>query len=248
MFVTLQSLEHYIWTVFGDSAISFNGKLWIVPIQGSGQGNGASPAIWAIVSSPVLKMLWEEGHGAYFQALISGEELRFMGYTFVDDTNLITSPANAPDLSYKEVGEQMQAAMMAWDGGITVMGGAMVPEKTFWYLVDFKWMAGKWCYATLEETPATLQVKDCNGQMQMLTRLPVDQAEWTLGVCVAPDGNMKNEFEYLQSVVKEWGERTRTGHLPKWLTWQSLSTTIMKKLEYPLPAMVFTEKQCAAIL
>ena len=248
MFITLQSLEHYIQTVFGDSAISFNGKLWIVLIQGSGQGNGASPAIWAIVSSPVLKMLWEEGHGAYFQALISGEELRFVGYAFVDDTDLITSPANAPNLSYKEVGEQMQAAMMAWDGGITVTGGAMVPEKTFWYLVDFKWMVGKWQYATLEETLATLQVKDCNGWMQMLTRLPVDQVEWTLGVCVAPDGNMKNEFEYLQSVAKEWGERTHTGHLPKQLTWQSLSITIMKKLEYPLPAMVFTEKQCVAIL
>ena len=84
--------------------------------------------------------------------------------------------------------------------------------------------------------------------MQTLTRLPVDQVEWTLGVCVAPDGNMKNEFEYLQSVAKEWGEWTRTGHLPKWLAWQSLLMTIMKKLEYPLPAMVFTEKQCAAIL
>jgi hypothetical protein len=67
-------------------------------------------------------------------------------------------------------------------------------------------MAGIWHYAMMEETPAILHIKDCNGQVQTLTRLPVDQAEWTLGVRMAPDGNMQNEFEYLHSVAKECGE------------------------------------------
>jgi hypothetical protein len=32
----------------------------------------------------------------------------------------------------------MQDILDAWEGGLKVMGGAIVPEKTFWYLIDFK--------------------------------------------------------------------------------------------------------------
>ena len=61
MFTTIQRLDHYIRTVYGDSKLSFSGKLWTVPIQGVGQGNGAGPQIWAVVSTPVLNMLRAEG-------------------------------------------------------------------------------------------------------------------------------------------------------------------------------------------
>jgi hypothetical protein len=66
MFSTIQNLNHHIRTIFGDSTILFGGNLWVVPVQGVGQGNGAGPQIWAVVSTPVLKMRRAEGHGAFF--------------------------------------------------------------------------------------------------------------------------------------------------------------------------------------
>jgi hypothetical protein len=65
MFDTIQKLEHHVRTVFGESKLSFvqQGE---VPIQGVGQGNGAGPQIWALVSTPVLNMLWSAGLGAFF--------------------------------------------------------------------------------------------------------------------------------------------------------------------------------------
>ena len=57
MFTTIQNLEHRIRTVYGDSEIGFSGKLFTVPIQGVGQGNGAGPQIWAVVSTPIFDML-----------------------------------------------------------------------------------------------------------------------------------------------------------------------------------------------
>ena len=73
MFTTLQNLEHMVCTVYGDSDISFSGKLWVVPIQGIRQGNGTGPATWVVVSTPILNMLCELGYGAFFKGLISGE-------------------------------------------------------------------------------------------------------------------------------------------------------------------------------
>jgi hypothetical protein len=92
MFTTIQNLHHSIRTVYGDSALTFTGQLWTVPIQGVGHGNGAGPQIWAVVSTPVLNMLRHEGYGAYFRTAITGTTISFVGYAFVDDTDLcITS-------------------------------------------------------------------------------------------------------------------------------------------------------------
>lgn len=89
MFTTLQNMEHTIHTVYGDSSRKYGGHLWIVPMQGSLQGNGAGPMLWAVVSTPVLKVMKTEGFGTYFKACLCSDEIRFMGYSFMDDTDLI---------------------------------------------------------------------------------------------------------------------------------------------------------------
>jgi len=38
-----------------------------------------------------------------------------------------------------------------------------VPSKSYWYLIDFKWKEGNWSYKLNEHGPATLTVKDLNG-------------------------------------------------------------------------------------
>jgi hypothetical protein len=65
--------------------------LWAVPYYGVGQGSGAGPAIWEVVSTPVLKMMNDEGFGCMYNTRIEGKELHFVGYSFVDDTDIIQS-------------------------------------------------------------------------------------------------------------------------------------------------------------
>ena len=246
MFTTIQNLEHCIRTAYGDSVVTFSGQLWAVPMHGLGQGNGAGPQIWGVVSTPVIALLHDEGYGAFFKASISGTELSFVGYAFVDDTDLVTIPAK--QVTPQEVAQEMQAMLDTWEGGIRATGGAIVPEKSHWYLVDFKWQNDVWRYATIDETPAELDVRDFNGQRKKLERLAVHEAQRTLGVRLAPDGNSASEFEYLLGKAKEWGERIRTGHLPRHLVWESMQTTILKTMQYPTPATTLSKVQCDKIL
>ena len=249
MFSTIQRLLHYVRTIYGDSELFFdsNSELYIVPIQGVGQGNGAGPQIWAVVSSPVLEMLRDMGYGCFFRMAISGEELSFVGYAFVDDADLVVTAEGAND-DYEAVAQQMQKAMDEWEGGIRATGGAVEPSKTHWYLIDFRWTNGDWRYATPEETPAFLTVLNCKGERLPLERLASDDAQRTLGVRQAPDGNNEAQFQYMVGVAKEWADNIRTGHLPRRLTWQSLNTAILKTLEYPLTATTLTEKECGEIM
>ena len=84
MFLTIQNMQHHVRTSYGDSAESFGGTQWTVPVHGVGQGNGAGPAIWAAVSTPVLNLMREEGFGTFFKTAIADEEIHFVGYAFVE--------------------------------------------------------------------------------------------------------------------------------------------------------------------
>jgi hypothetical protein len=247
MFTTIQRLHHYIRTIYGDSIQQFCGALWAVPIQGVGQGNGAGPQIWAVVSTPVLNMLRTEGYGAFFRTALSGESISFVGYAFVDDTDLIISPADTTATG-NDVAARMQASLDLWEGGIRATGGAIVPAKSHWYLIDFIWKLGDWRYATEAETPSNLTVRDCDGRTQVLARLSVNVARRTLGAYLAPDGNDQTQFEVLRAAARTWKDQIRTGHLPRRLVWESMATTILKTLQYPLPATTLTRQQCDAIM
>jgi hypothetical protein len=248
MFLTIQKLEHYIRTIFGDSETYFGGDkdvdLYAVPMSTTGQGNGAGPQIWALVSTPILNMLRAEDLGMAFRCTLSGEKVGFVGYSFVDDTDLGICGDHA---NYLEVVEDMQRSMNYWEGGLRATGGAIAPEKTFWYLIDYKWTNGVPSYKSALECPAEISVKDMYGAVQTIRRCPVDHAERTLGIYLAPDGNERVQELVLRKKSVEWAKALRSSTLPRSLAIQAYSTTIARTFAYPTVATCLTRKQTASV-
>jgi hypothetical protein len=133
----LQNLHHTVRTIYGDSRSGYGGTLWAVPYSGVGQGNGAGPAIWTVVSTPVLKMMKDEGFGFMYKTNIEEKQLHLVGYSFVDDTDIIQS--GQPGELFQVLATRMKAAMDTWEGGLWATGGALEPKKSFWYLIRFCW-------------------------------------------------------------------------------------------------------------
>ena len=69
-----------------------------------------------------------------------------------------------------------------------------------------------------------------------------------VGVRLAPDGNNEEERLYLISVILNWIDKAKSHRLPRHLVWLSLTTGVMKKLCYPLPATTFTQAECYEIM
>jgi hypothetical protein len=193
LFETLQNLEHYIHTAYGDSSSFYGGSHWIIPMHGIRQGNGAGPAIWAVVSMPLLNMLRASGVGSHFISPISGKDIHFIWYAFVDDTDLIQT-AHEGIATGSDVARELQRALDIWEGGLNVTGGAIVPEKSHWYLVDFRWIGGVWKYLSVVDSPASLWVKDITGERKLLKLLEPHEAATTLGVDIAADGNNMSQL------------------------------------------------------
>jgi hypothetical protein len=161
MFSTLQNLEHQIRTAYGDSPDSYGGAVWTVPMQGIYQGNCTGPIIWAVISSPLLQIMKEEGLGTFFRMSITDDKIQLVGYAFIDDTDLVQTGKTGQETA-QEVLVQMQAGIDLWGGLIKAAGGAFSFKKSRWWLLDFKWnQDGMWSYATNEDNnPGVLLAED----------------------------------------------------------------------------------------
>ena len=72
-------MVHSVYTAFEDSDTLYGVDKLSLPLkplpQGLGQGNGTAPAMWSIVSTPIINCPREAGHEAFFKCRISGDSI-----------------------------------------------------------------------------------------------------------------------------------------------------------------------------
>ena len=243
MLTSLQHMQHYIRTGYGLSASSYGGfSNSGTPPQGSGQGNGASPCIWVMVSTPLLQMMRADNLGAHFISPLSKEKIFFVGCSFVDDTDLLCSSFNSSD-TLDDITPQMQTAINTWQGGLRATGGALVPEKSWVYPIKYGWNhKGDYHLEPLEDLNIQFTVKDSTQTIKPLQLVSPTDAKETLGVFLAPNGSHTAQIEYLRDKVTTWSDKVRTNHITSQNALLSMHTTILSSLKYPAPALSLTRK------
>jgi hypothetical protein len=245
MFGSLQQMQHYVKTAYGLSETSYG--CIEIPLQGVLQGNGAGPAIWLLTSIPIINMLRRQGFGFTSANLLTDEKYSFACYTYVDDTDLIHN-GNRQSTS-RQVFDEMQRMLDHWEGGLRATGGALVPSKSYWYGIDFKWnqRKHKWEYKKINELPGSLTLKDHSRHTTELTRLEVNEARETLGLWIAMDGNQLAQVTAIQKKIDHWADKIRTKQLTKTEAWISLRVGVSKAIRYPLTATGLSKKECTTL-
>jgi hypothetical protein len=148
----------------------------------------------------------------------------------------------------EEVRTAIQEEVHHWEGLLAATAGAIVPEKTFWYLLAFTWQRGDWRDKTIAECPGDISAKDLRGEEKIIRRLEADDAAETLGIFLAPSGSRTGQIAKLQGKVLEWVKHISSGRLSKAEMWIAVQSTILRTLSYPLPAVTLTKQVWEAIL
>ena len=138
----------------------------------------------------------------------------------------------------------LHEAVDQWEGGLTATAGAIVTEKTFWYLIDFAWKGGSWRYKSIAECPGELSAKDLQGTRKAIRRVEVSSAEETLGIFLARTGSQDGQIRKLKHKVQEWLDQLALGRLSRSELWTGVQSTIIRTLSYPLPALALSRKEC----
>ena len=214
MFTTIQKLKHIVRTAFGDSESSFGGEFWreIAQLHGVGQGNGAGPAIWAVISSVIFDYIGDKGYGAKITAPLSKLAFQLAGCGFVDDTDLMQTGNIGDD--YVTVSSKLQDAIDLWEIGARASGGEIVtdPTKSWYCLIDFEWNEGEWSYNS-EMDDVDITVKNGDGMRCPLSSLAPSEARRMLGVYLAADGNNTTQVKEMRNTAEVWQDKVRVGHL-----------------------------------
>jgi hypothetical protein len=230
MLTALQRLRHYVRTGFGDSEDSYGNEE--IPLMGLLQGNGAAGVGFNAIASVIIAMMKEEGFGFHHWSAITREVIDLVCFSFVDDTDLIHS-GHSVDTTGEQVFASMQSVLDHWEGALRATGGAVALDKSYWYLIDFKWnrTTHRWDYRPHDEVEGVLTLHNRDTDLrEAIPRLPIHEARKSLGIFVRHDGVMDDEFAYLLGKAREWADNVRTGHINRNDAWYTLDCTIMKTL------------------
>ena len=239
MLQTIQEMRHHIKTAFGISELYYGSSRNRVPLQGIPQGHGAAPTGWALLSTPVIEAMRTKNLGFKFATPIGRKPINFVCFSFVDDTDLVHT------LNYDEGHEAMQEVISTWSRNLATTGGAIVPEKSYWYPVDFKWRQGEWKYKTRNEFDIEMYIPDpLTGEDKSLDKLDITEARKALGVMVRHDGVQKDSAEFLRQKAAKWAKCVNSRTLDPEEARLALKTTIWRTLCYPLAATTMSEKEC----
>jgi hypothetical protein len=138
MLGTIENMKFFLRTGFGDST-SFAGGGISIKTQGMCQGNGASPAGWAVISICILSAHGKKGHGAKFICPVTKLERHLSAILYVDDTDILHIDLTK-DERVDEVHERIQASVNSWGNLLIATGGALQPAKCFYSIISFEWL------------------------------------------------------------------------------------------------------------
>lgn len=241
IFGTIQEMQHFVRTTYGDSSSSYSAIG--IPLQGVLQGNGAGPAIWLIISAPLIHTLKSNGHGLRLISPISQRAMDCACYVFVDDCDLVTM-GHDPQATPTELTHAMQQSITLWEQALRATGGALVVEdKSYWYMIHFTYENDMWTYSTIQQTPGEVNIRDHTGTPKRLTRLEPREARETLGTWIAMDGGQQQQLRALDLKITQWADNLRLNGLSTTEANISLHSGLLKSIQYPLPATNFTRSE-----
>jgi len=86
----------------------------------------------------------------------------------------------------------------------------IAPDKSKWFLIDFKWTGSDCVYRSLEEMPGEITLLDIKGVRIPLKWLDFSVAAESLGVWITMDGNQDKQIDITKKKAREFAAQIST--------------------------------------
>ncbi len=117
-----------------------------------------------------------------------------MGTLFVDDTDLYTWRKEILDPG--NLWCQTQLELEQWSCLLNATGGALKPEKCFWYMLDYEYKDREWTY--VETVTTKLVINNLNGTKSLIQQEDFTVSKKTLGIHDSPAGGNASHLTYIK--------------------------------------------------
>lgn len=149
-------MQYTVKTVHGISSENYRGTPY-EPLFGTGQGSGASPAVWlslvVILMNTLDHLIPDRMEFQSPDASITHSRLID---AFVDDTSLgFTDPGL---LSYTEMITRINHIAQTWERLLHFSGGSLNLSKCSWYIMYWDWVSGRPALRPISKTDTQVQL------------------------------------------------------------------------------------------
>jgi hypothetical protein len=140
----------------------------------------------------------------------------------------------------------MQIEIKLWSCLLNATGGALKPEKCWWYLLDYTCVDGEWTYADI--VPSELLITNPDGTKSAIKQEEVTASKKTLRIYNAPAGGNKGHLDHIKSKATTWINRMTNDRLPSHIAWVAYRHQLRPGLRYGLGTMMNDIKLAARLL
>jgi hypothetical protein len=147
-------------------------------MMGLGQGNRAALPSWIQLSAVLVNVYKQLVLGTDLHDPITNNRIHSMGAMYVYDLDLYTWKDAITDPF--ELMLQAQQEVTQWSLLLNATGGALKPEKWFWYLLDYTCNEGEWSYVV--HSDFELSVTNPDGSRSSIKQEEVATSKKTLWI------------------------------------------------------------------
>ena len=235
-------MTYHVRTGHGELEGSYGGTREIF-FQGTCQGNGASPAYWLSISMIMVLLMHKRGHATSIKYPITREQLKCMGFLFVDDTELIV--IGKSNDSKEQVCIKQQQGVRSLEQALQFTGGALKSTKCYCYLIDFSWHQGVWKYAQTERTVCRIQ-----GEYERVYKIvsyPLSEANKTMGLWQNLMGDNVKQTEELIAKHLPIINKLSTTNIPRNIFWKGFLGILWASVRYGMSTYALSVKESSRI-
>ncbi|KAI2509566.1 hypothetical protein MHU86_4827 [Fragilaria crotonensis] len=245
---SLELMRYMVKTVYGVSEKSYTGTPF-APLFGTGQGSGASPAVWLTLVvillntlervSP-LRMSFRSSDGVNMHSRLVD--------AFVDDTALGFTDNGS--LSFDELVTRLEDLAQTWEKRLHYSGSSLnLLSKCSWFVMYWDWRSGRPILREQTIDPlATVRLSQGQDPNRVvIRRQPLNQATRILGIYQNPIGDFSHHVSILKKKADEYASRIQTPRLTSSDIRVFVRTTYEPAMRYSLPTLVIDEEELEQI-
>ena len=194
----LQFMKYTVKTMYGISDATYHGTAF-EPLFGTGQGSGASPAVWLTLVVLLLHSLDRlVPHRMNFVPISGARDHSRSSDAFVDDTSMgFTSTDDAT--SYPELIARLQSVAQTWEKLLSLSGGKLNLSKCSWFVLRWEWENGRPHLREIrpDDPPLSLTQGDSTTPIP-INHLTPEKSSRMLGVYLNPLGDFSDHLIVLK--------------------------------------------------
>jgi hypothetical protein len=242
----LQHMRYSVKTQHGISGDTYQGTLHS-PLFGTGQGSGASPAVWLTLVVTLMNTMDRliTPRMNFLSPDTTQRHSRLID-AFVDDTSLgFTDSTGSQTL--QNLTDSLTNIAQTWEKLLSLSGGSLNLKKCSWYALHWTWAKnGQPTLSKIEphhkDLTLTTQGQD-EKPPTTITRCDTDTATRILGVYLSPDGDFSTQLKILKKKADTLAHRLRSPRLTPQDILTFHRTTYGPSMRYVLPSLAVDEEE-----